>query len=106
RFPSPAPFSIKRLRGCASKVQFNSAAGLLLSPYVASTCIPGDDAAALKHYHRHLVKTLVRSKLSPIIASLFYSEALSEFTHFLERVEHGDPKAAAELLPIVYEELR
>jgi len=24
----------------------------------------------------------------------------------LERVEHGDPKAAAELLPIVYEELR
>jgi RNA polymerase sigma factor (TIGR02999 family) len=31
---------------------------------------------------------------------------LSEFTHILERVEHGDPKAAAELLPIVYEELR
>lgn len=35
-----------------------------------------------------------------------YSEGLSEFTHILERVEHGDPKAAAELLPIVYEELR
>jgi hypothetical protein len=31
---------------------------------------------------------------------------LSEFTQILERVEHGDPKAAAELLPIVYEELR
>jgi RNA polymerase sigma factor (TIGR02999 family) len=31
---------------------------------------------------------------------------LSEFTHILERVEHGDPKAAAELLPVVYEELR
>jgi RNA polymerase sigma factor (TIGR02999 family) len=31
---------------------------------------------------------------------------LSEFTHILERVEHGDPRAAAELLPIVYEELR
>jgi RNA polymerase sigma factor (TIGR02999 family) len=31
---------------------------------------------------------------------------LSEFTHILERVKHGDPKAAAELLPIVYEELR
>lgn len=31
---------------------------------------------------------------------------MSEFTHILERVEHGDPKAAAELLPIVYEELR
>ena len=29
-----------------------------------------------------------------------------EFTHILERVEHGDPKAAAELLPVVYEELR
>jgi RNA polymerase sigma factor (TIGR02999 family) len=31
---------------------------------------------------------------------------LSEFTHILERVEHGDAAAAAELLPIVYEELR
>ena len=31
---------------------------------------------------------------------------MSEFTHVLERVEQGDPKAAAELLPIVYEELR
>jgi RNA polymerase sigma factor (TIGR02999 family) len=31
---------------------------------------------------------------------------LSEFTHILERVGHGDAKAAAELLPIVYEELR
>ena len=31
---------------------------------------------------------------------------MSEFTHILERVEHGDPKAATELLPIVYDELR
>ena len=31
---------------------------------------------------------------------------LSEFTHILERVERGDAEAAAELLPIVYEELR
>jgi RNA polymerase sigma factor (TIGR02999 family) len=31
---------------------------------------------------------------------------LSEFTHILERMEHGDPKAAGELLPIVYDELR
>ncbi len=31
---------------------------------------------------------------------------VSEFTQILERVEHGDTKAAAELLPIVYEELR
>ena len=37
---------------------------------------------------------------------LHYSQGLSQFTHILERVEHGDPKAAAELLPIVYEELR
>jgi RNA polymerase sigma factor (TIGR02999 family) len=51
-----------------------------------------------------LVKALVRSRLSPIAAP--YPEGLSEFTHILERVEHGDPKAAAELLPIVYEELR
>lgn len=31
---------------------------------------------------------------------------MSEFTHILERVERDDPKAAAELLPIVYDELR
>lgn len=31
---------------------------------------------------------------------------MSEFTQVLERVEHGDPRAAAELFPIVYEELR
>jgi RNA polymerase sigma factor (TIGR02999 family) len=31
---------------------------------------------------------------------------VSEFTHILERVERGDPKATAELLPVVYEELR
>ncbi len=31
---------------------------------------------------------------------------MSEFTQILERVERGDPKATAELLPIVYEELR
>ncbi len=31
---------------------------------------------------------------------------MSEFTQILERVEHGDPLAANELLPIVYEELR
>ena len=31
---------------------------------------------------------------------------MSAFTHILERVEKGDSKAAAELLPIVYEELR
>ena len=31
---------------------------------------------------------------------------MSEFTHILERVEHGDPQAAAELLPIVYQKLR
>ena len=31
---------------------------------------------------------------------------MSEFTHILARVEQGDPKAAGELLPIVYEELR
>jgi len=31
---------------------------------------------------------------------------LSEFTHILERVEHGDAKAAGELLPMVYDELR
>jgi len=31
---------------------------------------------------------------------------VSEVTHILQRVEHGDAKAADELLPLVYEELR
>ena len=37
---------------------------------------------------------------------LDYSEGLSEFTQILERGERGDPKAAGELLPMVYDELR
>ena len=31
---------------------------------------------------------------------------MSEVTHILDRVQQGDPKAAEELLPLVYEELR
>ncbi len=31
---------------------------------------------------------------------------MSDFTQILERVEHGDAKAADQLLPLVYEELR
>src|SRR5262245_50050189 len=33
-------------------------------------------------------------------------QPMSEFTHILDRVQRGDPKAANELLPLVYEELR
>ena len=32
--------------------------------------------------------------------------AVSDFTQILERVEDGDPKAADQLLPLVYDELR
>jgi RNA polymerase sigma factor (TIGR02999 family) len=50
-----------------------------------------------------LIRRFVRScHPSPLL----YPERLSEFTHILERVERGDPKAVGELLPIVYEELR
>ncbi|MBI2946634.1 MAG: hypothetical protein HYY23_03245 [Verrucomicrobia bacterium] len=31
---------------------------------------------------------------------------MSDLTRILERVPQGDPKAAEELLPLVYEELR
>jgi hypothetical protein len=31
---------------------------------------------------------------------------MSDVTHFLDRVQQGDPNAADELLPLVYEELR
>jgi RNA polymerase sigma factor (TIGR02999 family) len=35
-----------------------------------------------------------------------YFVAVSDVTRILERVEQGDPKAAGELLPLVYDELR
>lgn len=35
-----------------------------------------------------------------------YESAVSDVTRLLERVQQGDPKAAGELLPVVYEELR
>jgi RNA polymerase sigma factor (TIGR02999 family) len=35
-----------------------------------------------------------------------YSSVVSEVTQILVRVEQGDPKAAGQLLPLVYEELR
>jgi RNA polymerase sigma factor (TIGR02999 family) len=35
-----------------------------------------------------------------------YSGGVGDVTHILERVEQGDPKAADELLPLVYDELR
>jgi RNA polymerase sigma factor (TIGR02999 family) len=35
-----------------------------------------------------------------------YSGWVNEFTHLLARVDQGDPKAAEELLPLVYGELR
>ena len=31
---------------------------------------------------------------------------MSDFTNILDAIEHGNPKAADELLPLVYEELR
>jgi len=37
---------------------------------------------------------------------LFYSQDVSEFTRILEAVQQGDPQAAHDLLPLVYEELR
>ncbi len=37
---------------------------------------------------------------------LDYFRRVNDFTHILERVAHGNPKAADELLPLVYEELR
>src|ERR1041385_7671783 len=35
-----------------------------------------------------------------------YSGCVSDVTRILEAIEHGDPAAAKDLLPLVYEELR
>ena len=37
---------------------------------------------------------------------MHYAMQVSDFTQILERVEHGDPKAADQLLPLIYNELR
>jgi len=39
-------------------------------------------------------------------ASFEYGRAVSDVTQMLDRVQQGDPKAADELLPLVYDELR
>jgi RNA polymerase sigma factor (TIGR02999 family) len=47
-----------------------------------------------------------RVKAIDIPRILFRVRYLSDVTHILDRVHQGDPKAAEELLPLVYEELR
>src|SRR5262249_14631108 len=37
---------------------------------------------------------------------IFLLPAMSELTHILQRLDQGDPKAAEELLPLVYDQLR
>jgi RNA polymerase sigma factor (TIGR02999 family) len=44
--------------------------------------------------------------LFDILSVLFRLVYLNDLTHILARVEQGEPKAADELLPLVYEELR
>jgi RNA polymerase sigma factor (TIGR02999 family) len=43
--------------------------------------------------------------LLPVVIP-FYAGIVSEFTQILERVDQGDSSAAAQLLPLVYDELR
>jgi len=42
----------------------------------------------------------------PFEAAFLYKNRVSEVTRMLEAVERGDPKAAEEILPLVYSELR
>lgn len=57
---------------------------------------------------------LARTRLKTRIGKIHWRRAaesgncrrLSEVTHILEAIQKGDPKAADELLPLVYEELR
>src|SRR5262249_17222797 len=44
--------------------------------------------------------------ISPQGFSPASSKAMRDVTHILERVQQGEPKAAEELLPLVYQELR
>lgn len=71
-----------------------------------SACVPiqAPRQPHLPHYRVLTVKLwfVWSCRQSPLV----YCEGLSEFTHILELVEQGDPKAAEELLPLVYGELR
>jgi RNA polymerase sigma factor (TIGR02999 family) len=46
------------------------------------------------------------SSLRKSVLAHALTQAMSDITRILQSIEHGDPKAAEELLPLVYEELR
>src|SRR6185295_2534103 len=52
-----------------------------------------------------LISHLLDSTLSAVVSALLW-RTVSDVTHVLEAIEQGDSKAADQLLPLVYEELR
>src|SRR5690349_16112506 len=42
----------------------------------------------------------------PRLVEFAYSARMSDVSHILEAIERGEPQAAEELLPLVYDELR
>src|SRR5215472_15498758 len=61
----------------------------------AATSEPGGRAG----FDAGILRTIPFAKIFPT------GSRMSDVTQILERVEHGDGKAAGELLPLVYEEL-
>lgn len=56
-----------------------------------------------------VVKSSIRTRLHWRIdtrARFPYSQVVSDATRILDRVQQGDAKAAGELIPLVYDELR
>src|SRR5260370_41022180 len=48
----------------------------------------------------------MRSLSLPVMSVGVMLASMSEITHVLSDIEHGDPRAAEKLLPLVYDELR
>ena len=44
--------------------------------------------------------------MTPVIAEAYGAQDVSDVTRLLDAVERGEPQAAEELLPLVYQELR
>lgn len=67
-------------------------------------CTP-DALRAVDEVEQLRFASRVLSTFSLILCSVML-ERVSDVTRILDRVQQGDPKAAAELLPLIYDELR
>src|SRR5262245_30359466 len=100
--PRPSPFS----RPCGTDrptvifPALKRRAMFMMSLRDGEQSVPENCSKPEKHFCTSLVIPLIPG------SGCLPSVAVSEVTRILDRVQHGDAKAAEELLPLVYDELR